>query len=136
MLTRHIDRANSDADMPKIRKTPERGNRSDGLAMARALLRPVTRDRTGEIIEPEPPVRVAPYTARPALTPARLRWRSIFLAMIDGSDAEIVTGFLMAARTICRRAEAVPCTGSDAERDARRNLEAAVSAEVGRRAEQ
>jgi len=100
-----------------------------------ALYGPRIRDRTGEIIEPEPPVRVAPYTARPVLTPARLRWKSVFLAMIDGSDTEVVTGFLLAAQTICRRAEAVPCTGSDAERDVRRRLDAAVRAELRRRAE-
>src|SRR5690625_1083210 len=127
--------ATCDGSAGNIRKRRRNSATPDGLELAAALYGPTIRDRTGEIIESDPPVRVAPYTARPPLTPPRLRWQRLFLAMIDGSDTEIVTGFLLAAQTICRRAEAVPCTGSDAERDARRNLEAAVDAELGRRAE-
>ena len=62
-------------------------------------------------------------------------WQAVFLTMVDKSGDEVVTGFLLAAQTICRHAEAVPCTGSDAERDVRRRLDAAVDAELRRRAE-
>lgn len=62
-------------------------------------------------------------------------WQAVYLTMLDKSGDEVLNGFLLAAQTICRRAEAVPCSGSDAEREARRKLEAAVDAELRRRAE-
>ena len=90
----------------KVRHRTDLSDRPTPGDISAALYGPTIRDRTGEIIEPEPPVRVAPFTARPALPPAlahraRIYWQE--LRRLRQMDRETVEAIRDAAADELRR---------------------------------